>query len=138
MIEQKPLIYLAIKYHSDYQNRILIEQITKSCLDAGFATVCIARDVELYGKNSYSADELMQLSFEKIKEAAYLLIDLSEKGVGIGIEAGYAYAIGIPIITILPFNAHLSNTLAGISTIEYRYHKPEDILELLRSLPLSI
>ena len=79
----------------------------------------------------------MRLSFEKIKEAAYLLVDLSEKGVGIGIEAGYAYALGIPIITILPIKADLSNTLEGISTFKYRYQNPDDINEFLKSLPNS-
>jgi nucleoside 2-deoxyribosyltransferase len=134
---QKPLIYLAIKYHPDHSNRSLIEQISDTCSCVGFETVCVDRDIELYGGKSYSASELMQLSFDKIKKADYILIDLSEKGVGIGIEAGYAYALGIPIITILPVTAHLSTTLAGISNFVYHYQTPDEVSGLLKSILYS-
>ena len=70
MTNQKPTIYLAIKYHPDHSNRTLIEKITVACTISGFDTVCIVRDFELYGNKSYSAHELMQISFEKIKESS--------------------------------------------------------------------
>ena len=39
-------------------------------------------------------------TFEIIESSDVAVIDLSEKGVGLGIEAGYAYSKQIPIITI--------------------------------------
>jgi hypothetical protein len=44
-----------------------------------------------------------------------IVIELSEKGVGLGIEAGYAFAKGIPIITIARTGSDISETLRGIS-----------------------
>ena len=58
----------------------------------------------------------MKRAFLEIKRAAFVLIECSEKGVGIGIEAGYAYANGIPIVVIYRSGADLSNTLSGIMT----------------------
>ena len=134
MSDDQPVIYLAIKYHPDHKNRNLIEQITSACQTAGYETVCISRDIEKYGQHQIPERELMLISFEKIIQSKYLLVDLTEKGVGIGIEAGYAFACGIPIITILPIDAEISATLSGISSHIYRYHVPEDIINFLNSL----
>lgn len=134
MSDDSPVIYLALKYHPDHKNRNLIELISSACRSAGYETVCIARDIEKYGQIHLPPGELMRLSFEKIIQSKYLLVDLSEKGVGIGIEAGYAYATGIPIITILPKDAEISDTLSGISSFEYRYQRPGDIISLLHAL----
>jgi nucleoside 2-deoxyribosyltransferase len=129
-----PVIYLAIKYHADNKNKNLIENITTACQSAGFETICIARDFEKYGRYQYSPRELMLLSFEKIINCKYLLVDLTEKGVGIGIEAGYAYACGIPIITVLPKDSDRSETLSGISSFEFRYRNPGEIAEFLMKM----
>lgn len=58
----------------------------------------------------------MEMTFEIIDSGAVVIIDLNEKGVGLGIEAGYAYAKGIPIITIDEEGSDISDTLTGIST----------------------
>ena len=134
MSDDQPVIYLAIKYHSDHKNRNLIEHITSACQTAGYETVCISRDIEKYGQHQIPPRELMLISFEKIIQSKYLLIDLTEKGVGIGIEAGYAFACGIPIITILPKDSDMSDTLSGISTYEFRYQQPGEIVDLLQTL----
>ncbi len=57
---------------------------------------------------------------------------MTEKGVGLGIEAGYAYAKGIPIITIAERGSDISETLKGISKEIFFYDNIED-LELLLS-----
>jgi len=58
---------------------------------------------------------LMQKSFHEIDKSDVIIVELSEKGVGLGIEAGYAYAKGIPIITIARSGSDISQTLRGIS-----------------------
>ncbi|HEX9925880.1 MAG TPA: hypothetical protein VGD99_24705 [Anaerolineae bacterium] len=42
----------------------------------------------------------MARSFVEIDSSEVVVIELSAKGVGLGIEAGYAYARRIPIVTI--------------------------------------
>lgn len=108
-------IYLGIKYHSDNKNKELIEQLCAHLGAQGHTVTCVVRDLEDWGRKSFSPSELMKLSFEMIDRSDLVLIELTEKGVGIGIEAGYAYSNGIPIITIAKAGSDVSATLCGIS-----------------------
>lgn len=58
------------------------------------------------------------------------IIDFTEKGVGLGIEAGYAYAKEIPVITIAKNGSDISETLKGISKEVFFYNNIDD-LEIL-------
>ncbi len=107
--------YLAIKFYADGQNRDVIEGITAVLAQQGIETICVVRDLEKWGKIHYSPDVLMQKSFHEIDHSDMVIVELSEKGVGLGIEAGYAYAKGIPIITIARIGSDISETLRGIS-----------------------
>jgi nucleoside 2-deoxyribosyltransferase len=71
----------------------------------------------------------MKKSFIVIDTCDVLLIDLTEKGVGIGIEAGYAYARRIPIIVIVQGDVHISETLRGISQRVIRYDHMTDLAD---------
>ena len=44
-----------------------------------------------------------------------LLLEFSEKGVGLGIEAGYAYSKNKPIIVLAKEGSDISTTIKGIS-----------------------
>ncbi|MGD9569999.1 MAG: hypothetical protein AB7V48_17085 [Sedimentibacter sp.] len=69
----------------------------------------------------------MKLTFEKIDICDLVIIDLTEKGVGLGIEAGYAYAKEIPIITIAKKGSDISETLLGISKKTFFYNNIEEL-----------
>lgn len=114
-------VYLAIKYHPDNQNRELIQNISAALAKHGFETLCIARDVEQWGQIHFTSTELMQRSFAEIDTSDLVVIELTEKGVGVGIEAGYACARGIPIVTIARQGADISATLQGISQNLFLY-----------------
>ncbi|MBA4495477.1 nucleoside 2-deoxyribosyltransferase [Paenactinomyces guangxiensis] len=108
-------VYIAIKYFADLRNRDLIEELSAMFEKNGHQTVCVIRDVEKWGVLHFSPQELMKLSLQEIDSCDLVLVDLSFKGVGLGIEAGYAYAKGKPIITIAKKNRDISATLTGIS-----------------------
>jgi nucleoside 2-deoxyribosyltransferase len=62
------------------------------------------------------------------------IIEFSEKGTGLGIEAGYAFAKGKPIIVIAHEGSEISDTLKGIAKEIISYKTPEKLqisLELL-------
>ena len=92
--------YLAIKYYPDHSNRPDIERISQTLEQNGFEPVCVTRDLEKWGAVQFSPAELMARSFVEIDSSEVVVIELSAKGVGLGIEAGYAYARRIPIVTI--------------------------------------
>ncbi|MCQ4924499.1 nucleoside 2-deoxyribosyltransferase [Tissierella carlieri] len=107
--------YVGVKYYKDYRNMAIIDKISSALEKVGYKTSCIVRDIQNNGQVEYSPYELMQLTFKEIDECDLVIIELSEKGVGLGIEAGYAFARGIPIITVAKQGSDISETLEGIS-----------------------
>jgi 2'-deoxynucleoside 5'-phosphate N-hydrolase len=119
--------YLAIKFKEDYSNRPFIEDLSRVLKDVGIITEIMVRDHERWGEKIFSPKELMQLTFEAIDNSNILIIEFSEKGVGLGIEAGYAFAKRKPIIVIAKEDASISSTLSGIANNIIFY---KDISEL--------
>lgn len=127
-------LYLAIKYHADQHNRDAIEAITAVLAARGHTVFCVARDLEQWGSVTFAPDVLMQHSFQAIQAADVVVVDLTEKGVGLGIEAGYAHANGIPVVVIARQGAGISETLRGIAAHIFFYTDYEDLAHL--SLPV--
>jgi nucleoside 2-deoxyribosyltransferase len=129
--------YLAVKYHSDHSNKTRIEGISAALAEYGIATICITRDLEKWGQVRFTYDVLMQKSFTEINACDLVVVDLTEKGVGIGIEAGYAYARGIPVVTIAASGSDISETLQGVSRQVYFYDTFDELGPLIaRSMML--
>lgn len=127
-------VYLGIKFHSDNSNRETIEQIAQALGACGFETLCIQREVEHWGTVHLTPQALMTKTFEVLRTCQLVVIDLTEKGVGVGIEAGYAYAQGIPVITIARAGSDISTTLRGISHTSYLYRSMEDLKAFLSTV----
>lgn len=126
--------YLAIKYHPDFRNRSLIEEISAALAANGIATLCTVRDLECWGEVKFTPSALMVESFKLIHASDLVIIEFTEKGTGLGIEAGYAYAKGIRIVTIAPKGAEISTTLQGISDQIFFYNQPEELAEFFTAL----
>jgi nucleoside 2-deoxyribosyltransferase len=126
--------YLAIKYHPDNANRPRIEGISDALESCGFETVCIARDVERWGQVQLDPAELMDRSFAEIDGCDVLVVDVSEKGMGVGIEAGYAYTRRIPILTIAAQGADMPTTLQGISEKVFQYCQFGELVDFFRQV----
>ena len=126
--------YLAIQYHEDHGNRERIEGISAMCEQCGMTTCCIARDVEQWGAFACEPSARMERSFQEIDASDIVLVDLTEKGVGIGIEAGYAFAKHTPIITIAQADSSISTTLKGISQHIFVYSQYVDMAEFLATI----
>ena len=118
-------IFLSIKYHDDHRNRQLIGDITQALLP--HKVICIARDVEEWGDKKFGAAQLMQRTFSEIDSSDIVVVELSEKGVGVGIEAGYAAAKGKTIITVARRGADISETLKGISREVFIYQGVDEL-----------
>jgi nucleoside 2-deoxyribosyltransferase len=124
-------VYLAIKYHENNTNRARIEGILAIFERHGLETYCIARDLEQWGTVTVDAHVLMQKAFQAIDISNIVCVDLTEKGVGVGIEAGYAFAKHIPIVTIAQADADISTTLRGISQKIVFYRRYDELTDLL-------
>ena len=74
----------------------------------------------------------MQISLSEIDLSDLVVMEMSVKGVGLGIEAGYAYAKGKSVIVLIKEGSELSETIAGIATKVITYkHKSNLPLALL-------
>ena len=124
--------YISIKYREDNGNKDCIEKISSALEQNGFETVCITRDIEKWGQVELSPEELMQRTFTEIDSSHLVVVDLTEKGVGLGIEAGYAYAKGIPIAVIAKKGSDISPTLQGISQKLFLYAESDDLIDFFK------
>ncbi len=123
-------IYLALKYHATQQNRALIETISAVLTNAGHRVTVAVRDLEQWGAVALAPDQLMRQVFWTIDRTDLVLLELSEKGVGLGIEAGYAHAQGIPVVVVAPHGTDISATLLGIATRVVHYGQPVELADL--------
>ena len=130
-------VFLSIKYHADHCNRARIEVIAAALEARGFETTCIARDVEQWGQLKFNARELMTRTFAAIDACELMIVDLTEKGVGVGIEAGYAHAKNIPVVTIAQTGADVSETLRGISRTVFLYDRVGDLTHAIEEMTRS-
>lgn len=120
-------IYVGIKYHADGRNRPAIEAICDRLAALGYETRCIVRDVERWGAVHLAPAALMDVSFREIDRSDGVVLEMSEKGVGLGIEAGYAYARDIPVVVLIPPGKEVSTTLAGIASRIVTYEAYDEI-----------
>lgn len=126
--------YFAIKFKEDGSNKELIERLSKKLEEDGIQTVVFYRDYENWGEKKFESKELMRLAQEATDSCDAVVIEFSEKGVGLGIEAGYACAKGKPIHVIAVTESEISDTLRGIATSITFYNLPEtlDTTNILR------
>ena len=119
--------YFGIKYHEDNRNRDEIDSLSTALINNGIETICIVRDIEKWGDVQLSSQELMKTTFDEIDSSDFIILEMTEKGVGLGIEAGYAVAKGKPVIVLTKEKQKLSNTMQGIANVVIQYSQPEEV-----------
>ena len=119
--------YLGIKFHEDLSNRSLIERICYVAEQQDHKIICDHRDLEQWGEISFSLKELMLRTFEVIENSDAVIIEFSESGVGLGIEAGFAVAKNIPVYVLLPKGRELSPTMQGVCKKCFEYETDADL-----------
>ena len=91
----------------------------------------MARDVEKWGEAYIPEGKALMrdYAFPAMMQCDCNIIEFSEKGVGLGMNGGFCYAIGKPIYVIAKTNSDISTTMANIATEIIFYDKPEDLVE---------
>lgn len=126
-------IYLAIKFHSDFSNRAFIEELSSALERAGHTTIVAVRDFEQWGALKFSNKEIMTQDFKAIKESDLLLVEFSEKGVGLGVATGFAKALGKPIVVIAKTGSEISDTIEGTADKIIFYNSVDELTEAFKS-----
>lgn len=87
--------------------------------------------VDNFKFSSDQEKEMMQQAIASIDDCDLLIAETSDKGIGIGVEAGYAKAKGKPVIYMRNRNAEHSTTVAGISDFQIIYDDIKNLREQL-------
>lgn len=87
-----------------------------------------------YTFSSTQEKEMMQTAINDIKSSQILIAETSDKGIGIGIEVGYAKALNIPIIYIRNISSEHSTTVSSISDFEIIYNDESDLEKQLNEV----
>lgn len=128
--------FMSLKFHDGEEDKKKIDDLTNALLLAGIENVVMARDVEKYGKAVLpEGTKLMpDYAFPTMKKCDILIVEFSEKGVGLGIGAGYEYAIGLPIYVIAKTGSDISLTMKNLAKEIIFYDNINELTEKFKEL----
>ena len=123
--------FFALKFHEGDEDRAKVEAIESALNKAGVEITLMARDVEKWGEAYIPEGKALMkdYAFPAMMQCDCNIIEFSEKGVGLGMNGGFCYAMGKPIYVIAKTNSDISTTMANIATEIIFYDKPEDLVE---------
>jgi nucleoside 2-deoxyribosyltransferase len=103
--------------------------VINDCLDSFNITSLVF--VDKYKFTVEQEKEMMATALQEIDSCDFLIAETSVKGIGIGVEAGYAKANHKPIIYLRHQQASHSTTVAGISDYQVIYTDSTDLEQQL-------
>lgn len=116
--------YLAISIN----NRKLLDRQVKAIKETlSAAGISLFIFVDQYYFTAEQEKEMMQQAFKEIDASDILIAELSEKAIGVGIEAGYAIAKGKKLWYIRDRNAPHSTTVSGAAHQNFLYEDSADL-----------
>ena len=124
-------IYITTRFKGA-ENKTDIENLCLAVRNSGMQDFCFVRDVENYKKTFDNPKDLWERSLVEIKACDAVLIDVSDAPTGGRvIEAGIAYALGLPIFVIAKSGLPYKELFSGISTEIISYNEYSDIAPAL-------
>lgn len=87
--------------------------------------------VDHYKFEETHEEEMMRAALSELEQCNLLIAETSHKGIGIGIEAGYAKAKNKPVVYLLHKEAEHSTTLSGASDYRVIYKNTDDLQKQL-------
>ena len=120
--------YISISYNERKNMDSVVEGIKEVLHDQKIIPFVF---VDEFKFNVEQEKEMMQQAMRSIEKSDILIAEVSDKGIGIGIEVGYAKAKGKPVIYLRNTNAEHSTTVSGISDFHIVYNDETELKQLL-------
>ena len=124
-------VYLAISY----SNRKLFDKEVKTLIE-----LCEKNNIKLlvfvdnYNFKENEEKEMMKTAFWEIDKSDFLIAELTNKSIGVGIEIGYAFAKEKPILYLRKKDSEYSTTASGSSSYIIEYENEFDLRDLTDKL----
>lgn len=90
--------------------------------------------VDHYKFEESQEEDMMHAALAELDQCDLLIAETSHKGIGIGIEAGYAKAKNKPVIYLRHKEAEHSTTLSGVSDHRIIYKSSDDLQKQLQDI----
>ena len=121
--------FMSLKFHNGKADKEKIDDITVALQKAGIANYVMARDCEKYGESPIpeGLNLMPDFAFPKMAESDMLIVEFTEKGVGLGMGAGFASALDKPIYVIAKTGSDISSTMKSVAREIIFYDNPEDL-----------
>lgn len=126
--------FMGIKYYENNANKKLIEEIILELTKIGINTRVFAKDIEKYGKVKVPHKKIMHLALKEIKSADVVIVEFSNKGVGVGMEAGIAFALKKPLYVIAKKGSEISENLFSVAEKVIFYNNTNELSKKLKFL----
>lgn len=121
---------MAVKFDKNQMHNPVIEMVKEVLLQRQIVPIVF---IEQYHFSMSEEREMMNKAMEEIDRCDLLIAETSVKGIGIGIEAGYAKGKNIPVIYLRHKGASHSSTLSGLSDYQIIYSDENDLSLKLNS-----
>lgn len=121
--------FMSLKFHSGDADKKKIDDITVALEKAGIKNYVMARDCEKYGESPIpeGLNLMPDFAFPKMAESDMLIVEFTEKGVGLGMGAGFASALDKPIYVIAKTGSDISSTMKSVAREIIFYDNIEDL-----------
>ena len=122
--------FFALKFHTGDQDHAKVTAIETALNQAGIEITLMARDAEKWGEAEIPTGKTLMpdYAFPTMLQCDCNIIEFSEKGVGLGINAGFCYASHKPIYLIAKTGSDISPTIAELAQEIIFYNQPEDLI----------
>lgn len=123
--------FISMSFSQTYLIKTVVERL-KAVLSTYAISVNIF--VDDYTFDASEEDIMMKVSCDDIAKCDFLIAEVSNKAIGVGVEVGYAAGLGKPIIYMRQRNAEHSTTVSGISTYNIIYDSLDDMEHKLEAI----
>jgi nucleoside 2-deoxyribosyltransferase len=120
--------YISVSYKNRKSVDSEIEEIIQTLRESSISSLVF---VDRYRFEPEQEHEMMKTAMSEIDSCDLLIAEVSDKGIGIGVEVGYAKAKGKPVVYLRHQNAEHSTTVSGVSDFQVIY---SDITDLKQKL----
>lgn len=127
--------YISISYNKRHELNDELQSIIETLKEFHIKPYVF---VDNFKFSSEQEKEMMYQAMKSINDCDLLIAETSDKGIGIGVEVGYAKAKGKPVIYIRSKSAEHSTTVSGISDHQIIYSDINDLKDRLAAILSSI